>query len=334
MLHTLREKWTALLATPEGPGRAARGLAAGAAAAMLPVFGPHLFLAAALALLLRGSLSMALAACLVLGNPLTHALLAPAEFALGRLLLSPGPGFLPEHGPRWLLALLPAAEETLAGGVALALLAGPLAWLLARRKLSGPPRAPARPLRVIHLSGPVNSGKSDVGRALAALLPQAAFIEGEAPGLPEAMPDEQRWAGALGRLLRRIAESDRPCLVTAYPLDEAGYRRLRVACVARGASLSVVTLAPPLEAALGPRGGRVPDAAERSRIRAMYAEGYHQRAFSDVTLDTAGLEPGEAARRILAALAHLQGTAPAAPGTDTGPAAGKGTGEGAAAATS
>ncbi|MFC4170345.1 DUF2062 domain-containing protein [Teichococcus aestuarii] len=315
MMRALRERWAGLLASPGGARRVARGLAAGAAAAMLPAFGLHLLFAAGFALLLRGSLPVAAAACLALGNPLTHAVLLPAEYALGRLLLPPSVEFLPEHGPAWLLALLPAAEETVAGGVVLAGVAGLLGWLLARRALVPGAAAPEAPLRVIHLNGAINSGKSSVGRALAALIPGAGFIEGDEHGLPAELPPEQRWAGALGRILRRIRESNAPCLVSAYPLDEAGYRRLRTACVARGATLSVVTLAPPLEVALGPRGGRVPDAAEQARIRAMYAEGYHRRLFSDVTLDNAGLAPEEAARRVLAALAHAHAArAPGAAG--------------------
>lgn len=314
MIGMLRERWAGLLASPDGAGKVSRGVAAGAAAAMLPAFGLHLAFAGLFALVLRGSLPVAAAACLIFGNPLTHAVLLPAEYALGRLLLPPSAEFLPNHGPSWLMAALPAAEETVVGGLLLAVLAGALGWVLARRGLAG--RAPvagpplplaAAALRVIHLNGAINSGKSSTGQALAALIPGAEFAEGDAHGLPGEMPEEQRWAGALGRILRMIGESRAPCLVSAYPLDEAGYGRLRRACVARGAALSVVTLAPPLEVALGPRGGRVPEAAEQARIRAMYAEGYHRRPFSDVTLDNAGLTPGEGARRILEALAHVHG---------------------------
>lgn len=139
MLKRLRDRWEGLLASPGGTARVARGIAAGAAAAMLPAFGLHLIFAAGLALALRGSLPVAAAACVALGNPLTHAVLLPAEYALGRLILPPGLEFLPEHGPRWLLASLPAAEETLAGGVILALSVGLLAWAVARRSMGRPP---------------------------------------------------------------------------------------------------------------------------------------------------------------------------------------------------
>ena len=134
-LARLKAKWDSLLASPGGAGFVARGAAAGAAAAMLPAFGLHLLFAGTFALLLRGSLPVAAAACLALGNPLTHLVLVPAEFALGRLLLPPGLEFLPEQGPAWLLAALPAAEETVAGGLVLAVMAGVLAWWLARAGL-------------------------------------------------------------------------------------------------------------------------------------------------------------------------------------------------------
>ncbi|WP_159999745.1 DUF2062 domain-containing protein [Roseomonas sp. 18066] len=130
-----RTRWERLLASPGGPQRVARGIAAGAAAAMLPAFGAHLLFAGAFALALRGSLPAAAAACLALGNPLTHLLLVPAEFALGRWLLPPGLQFLPDHGPAWLLAALPAAEETVAGGLVFAVIAGSLAFLAARAAL-------------------------------------------------------------------------------------------------------------------------------------------------------------------------------------------------------
>jgi uncharacterized protein len=102
---------------------------------MLPAFGLHLIFAAVFAWLLRGSLPVAAAACLAFGNPLTHLVLVPLEYALGRWLIPPSWDFLPEHGPAWLLAVLPGAEETLAGGVMLAVLAGAAAWALARRGL-------------------------------------------------------------------------------------------------------------------------------------------------------------------------------------------------------
>ncbi|MFC3126190.1 DUF2062 domain-containing protein [Pseudoroseomonas globiformis] len=297
MLERLRESWSALLASPEGPVSLQRGIIAGAAAAMLPAFGLHLVFAVVFALLLRGSLVAAAAACLALGNPLTHAVLLPLEFMLGRWVLPPGLEFLPESGPAWLLALLPAAEETLVGGIILAVLVGALAGFIARRGLRN--RSPVTPLRVIHVSGPLNTGKTSVGLALADAIPGAVFVDGDEHDLSPTLPDSQRWAGAVGRLVGMIRDCDAPCLILAYPLDATGYRRIREACVRRGASLAVVTLAPPLEVALSDRGGRPLNEADRSRIRAMYAEDYASAAFSDLLLDNTAMMPHEAARAVL-----------------------------------
>ncbi|WP_233553325.1 DUF2062 domain-containing protein [Teichococcus wenyumeiae] len=137
LLKRVRDAWAGLLASPGGPGKVSRGLAAGAAAAMLPAFGLHLVVAAALAWILRGSLPVAAAACLSFGNPLTHLFLVPLEYELGRRLVPASLDFLPKQGPDWLLTLLPDAEETLAGGLLLAFVFGLAVWLLARRALAG-----------------------------------------------------------------------------------------------------------------------------------------------------------------------------------------------------
>ncbi|EFH11809.1 DUF2062 domain-containing protein [Teichococcus cervicalis] len=133
LLRRARDSWERLLASPGGPSKVALGIAAGAAAAMLPAFGLHLIFAAGFAWALRGSLPVAAATCLTFGNPLTHAVLLPTEYAIGRVLLPPSVEFLPEHGPAWLMATLPAAEETLVGGLVLAVVVGSAAYAAARR---------------------------------------------------------------------------------------------------------------------------------------------------------------------------------------------------------
>ena len=156
--------------------------------------------------------------------------------------------------------------------------------------------------RVIHLNGPINSGKSTVGQALAALIPGAVFIEGDDHGAPDDAPLPDRIAAALDRIARLIAGSPAEVLVVAYPLDEAAHQRLRAATSARGATLQVVTLAPPLATALSDRGGRRLTAWERGRIAEMYAQGYAARHFSDLVVDTAVSGPEATARRIQASL--------------------------------
>src|ERR687894_1515054 len=83
-------RWDAVLAAPGGEGHVARGAAAGAFAAMIPAFGLHLALALGAALLVRGSLAAAAAACLLIGNPLVHAIELPIAYELGRWLIPAG----------------------------------------------------------------------------------------------------------------------------------------------------------------------------------------------------------------------------------------------------
>ncbi|MFC0410927.1 DUF2062 domain-containing protein [Roseomonas elaeocarpi] len=138
--RALGEGWERLLDTPGGQGRVARGIAAGAFAAMMPAFGLHLVLAALVALLLRGSFTAAGAACLLLGNPLTHAVLVPTELAIGRLFLPPHRRWVPAHPPAWLphwvLEILPGAEDALLGGLLLGAVVSTACWFLARRALA------------------------------------------------------------------------------------------------------------------------------------------------------------------------------------------------------
>ncbi|AZQ54577.1 shikimate kinase [Burkholderia cenocepacia] len=142
------------------------------------------------------------------------------------------------------------------------------------------------PLTVIHLNGPINSGKTTIGRALARVLPDARFIDGDDHDAPDDAPFDVQWAIALERLVTQIAQARERHLVIAYPIAEAEFERLRAACDARDARLFVVTLAPPEAVAASNRGTRALTDWERQRIAQMYREGYASRAFSDCVIDT------------------------------------------------
>nr|WP_191295089.1 shikimate kinase [Achromobacter xylosoxidans] len=143
---------------------------------------------------------------------------------------------------------------------------------------------------VIHINGPINSGKSTVGAALAALLPAARFIDGDDHDAPSHLPYTEQWALALARLTRLIAQAQERYLVIAYPLEQDSYEQILAACRQRGARLRVVTLAPTLTAAQSDRGGRILTDWERQRIAQMYLEGYAARPFSDLVLDTSATD--------------------------------------------
>jgi hypothetical protein len=137
---------------------------------------------------------------------------------------------------------------------------------------------------VICLNGSINSGKTTIGRALAAALPDAAFIDGDDHDAPDNVEFDVMLDIALSRLEREIAGARVAHLVIAYPLRNEDHARLAAAAAARGARLFVATLAPPLDVALADRGERKLDDEERQRIRQMYDEGYADRSFSRVIL--------------------------------------------------
>ncbi|KVL44425.1 shikimate kinase [Burkholderia cepacia] len=153
-------------------------------------------------------------------------------------------------------------------------------------------------LTVIHLNGPINSGKTTIGLALARVLPDARFIDGDDHDAPEDAPFDVQWAIALERLVTQIANARERHLVIAYPIGAPEFERLRAACEARDARLFVVTLAPPEAIASSNRGSRALTDWERSRIAEMYREGYASRPFSRMVLDTSDATPDACAARI------------------------------------
>lgn len=135
---------------------------------------------------------------------------------------------------------------------------------------------------VICLNGPINAGKSTIGRVLADRLPDAEFIEGDDHGIPEDVPFQEMIEQATAWLAKLIGAKQRAFLVIAYPLRPEDFILLQEAGTKRGARLFVVTLAPPIELVLKDRGDRNLDDEERARIREMYEEGYASRDFSDL----------------------------------------------------
>jgi hypothetical protein len=140
---------------------------------------------------------------------------------------------------------------------------------------------------IIVVSGPINAGKTTIGRALAKAIDGAVFIDGDDHQAPEDAPLALRIEAGLKRLSEEIAGNPAPWLVIAYPLRDEDHERLLDVAQTREARLLTVTLAPPLEVCLSDRGRRALDDGERARICEMYTEGYHQRAFSDLVVSSA-----------------------------------------------
>ena len=152
---------------------------------------------------------------------------------------------------------------------------------------------------VVVLNGPINVGKTTTGRALAALLPDAFFIDGDDHDAANDAPLPDRIAASFERIERMIATATAAVLVIAVPLRDEDFYRLRDACTRRAADLRVVTLAPPIDIASSNRGSRHLRTEEMSRSRQMYAEGYASRGFSDLVIGdmvTPQLTAGQIAR--------------------------------------
>lgn len=110
-------------------------MAAGAFAAIVPAFGSHIALALGAALLARGSLAAAAAACMLVGDPLAQAVELPLAYGVGRWLLPfghPGPAWL----PAWTRAFLSVAEGALAGGALLGVALASPAFFSVRRAIA------------------------------------------------------------------------------------------------------------------------------------------------------------------------------------------------------
>ncbi|RKR06850.1 hypothetical protein C7446_0849 [Kushneria sinocarnis] len=152
---------------------------------------------------------------------------------------------------------------------------------------------------VIALNGPLNAGKSHVGRELSRRLPEARFIEGDDHGAPPDSPLAVRIGAAMTRLETQVLGMRCRWLIVAFPLREADMARLRRAAEQRGAAICCITLAPPLAVTLANRGARELTAWERMRLPRMYEEGFAQRAFSDLLLDNSEETVAATAERIL-----------------------------------
>ena len=151
---------------------------------------------------------------------------------------------------------------------------------------------------VLVLNGPINAGKTTTGGALAALLPDALFVDGDDHDAPDDAPLALRIEASFVRIERVIAAASATNLVVAVPLRDVDHRRLLTAATARAMRLYVITLAPPPAVALGDRGNRPLSPHEIERARQMYAEGYADRPFSDmIVTDMPG--PQATARHIV-----------------------------------
>jgi len=150
---------------------------------------------------------------------------------------------------------------------------------------------------IILINGPINAGKSTVGRLLAALLPRTAHVEVDAlrafiPSVPldEAIPiNLENTVAVAGILVKRGFG-----VVITYPLGCGDHAYLVGHLIGLGTTIHTFTLAPSLAVALGDRGDRPLSDHERTRIRRQYADGRHEPPFG-TRIDNSRQTPRETA---------------------------------------
>jgi len=162
----------------------------------------------------------------------------------------------------------------------------------------------------IFLSGPIGVGKTTIGRALAARL-GGAFVDGDdhaEPGRP--------WYSSILRTSASIVATGlqlletRTFLVVAYPLGCTTWIYHRRKFSDAGVSPIFVTLRASYESIIAPARGREFSAAERERIKVMLSEGYADRAFSDLTIDTDQVPVATIAAKLVDAIRPLIASSP------------------------
>lgn len=163
---------------------------------------------------------------------------------------------------------------------------------------------------IILISGPINAGKTTIGRALSASLPQTAHVEVDTlrefvPFLPleEAIPINLENAATIARNFVRRGFG----VVLTYPLGQADYDYLLDAFTDLSVPIHTFILGPTLATALADRGARLLSEHERRRIREQYNDGRHRGPFG-IRLDTTAQTPAETVATILHHIRAPQGT--------------------------
>jgi DNA polymerase III delta prime subunit len=138
----------------------------------------------------------------------------------------------------------------------------------------------------ILLDGPIGTGKTTLGRALAERL-SGGFIDGDAFADPD-----HPWYCSILRTSQSIVHNGAGMLATAdvvviaYPLGCINWIYFRRKFIEAGASPFFVGLHASYEAIVDERRGRSFTSEEHDRIQVMIAEGYGTRPFSDLMVDT------------------------------------------------
>ncbi|MGO4665026.1 hypothetical protein [Bosea sp. 2RAB26] len=138
----------------------------------------------------------------------------------------------------------------------------------------------------IFLSGPIGAGKTTLGKGLAAEL-GGGFIDGDDHSDPD-LP----WYGSILQTSRSVVRTGltilavQPVVVIAYPLGCSTWIFYRRHFTDAGVRPLFISLRASYAGITSAARGRAFDEEERERIRVMLHEGYAERPFSDLIIDT------------------------------------------------
>jgi hypothetical protein len=158
--------------------------------------------------------------------------------------------------------------------------------------------------RVIFINGPINSGKTTIGKLLSEQAPEAVFLDGDEIVSQEGL-DRAKWIVATvmtGTLRACELAHEGKLPIIAFPLRDSDWKVITGLCNHAGVTPICVTLDPGIEVATRNRGARQLNDQEIQRIEEMYKEGYHERAFSSVTLKNSNQGKQETCDQILSYL--------------------------------
>lgn len=138
----------------------------------------------------------------------------------------------------------------------------------------------------IFLNGPIGSGKTTLGQGVAQRL-GAGFIDGDDYSDPN-----RPWYCSIHTTSKAIVRTslaalkERRAVVVAYPLGCAQWIYFRRCLSDAGVRTRFVSLRACYSSIVAPHRNRNFSSQERQRIKAMIAEGYGERGFSDLVFDT------------------------------------------------
>lgn len=138
----------------------------------------------------------------------------------------------------------------------------------------------------VFLSGPIGSGKTTLGRGLAARL-EGVFLDGD-----DFSRSDRAWYECILQTSRGIvcaglsAVDQTGLVVVAYPLARTNWIYFRRSFEDRGVRTLFVSLRATYASIVNKTRGRTFSPEEQRRIRCMIEEGYDARPFSDLIVDT------------------------------------------------